>query len=169
MTTAAARLLTLAAVAVPLALAACGDDAPQRTETNYCTQVGNHLADLNATAIASSSDVSRVLAAWRAVAATAPIAIETEWTAMVRNVETAATVDPNDPASMQRVADTARESEPAANRVIAYTQQKCGALIGSVAPTATSAAPATAAPATTGAAAETTTTTAGAAVTTTSA
>ena len=59
---------------------------------------------------------------------------------MVVNVETAATVDPSDPASMQLVADTARKSETAANRVIAYTQQKCGALIGSVAPTATTVA-----------------------------
>jgi len=61
---------------------------------------------------------------------------------MMSSLETAVTVDPADPASMQLVADTARASEPAANRVITYTQQKCGALIGNMAPTATAAAPA---------------------------
>lgn len=142
MNSVAARLLIAGAAVLPCGLAACGSDSAERSEVNYCTQVGKHLVDLNATAIATDSDVSRVLGAWRSVANAAPIAIEAEWSAMVRNVETAATVDPNDPASMQRVADTARESEPAANRVIAYTQRKCGVLIGSVAPTATTLAPA---------------------------
>ena len=141
MTTVAARLLVLAAAALPVALTACSD-TPQRTESNYCTQVNDHLSDLNAGAITTDADIARVLDAWRSVADVAPIAIEAEWSAMVRNVETAATVDPNDQASLQKVADIARESEPAANRVIAYTRQKCGALIGSVAPTATTTAPA---------------------------
>ena len=61
---------------------------------------------------------------------------------MVANIETAGTVDPNDPASMQRVADTARASEQAANRVIVYTQETCGVLIGNVTPTATTVTPA---------------------------
>ena len=125
---------------VGLGPAGCGDNPDQRSEANYCTQVGNHLADLNSPAISQRSDVDRVVGAWRAVANSAPLAIEAEWNTMVVNVETAATVDPSDPASMQLVADTARKSETAANRVIAYTQQKCGALIGSVAPTATTVA-----------------------------
>ena len=54
---------------------------------------------------------------------------------------------PNDPASVQRLADTARASEPAANRVIDYTFNKCGATIGEVTPvvTAPRLAPTTAA------------------------
>jgi hypothetical protein len=140
MKSSAARTTTLAAAFVALScgvLAGCGDDPDQRSETNYCTQVGNHLSDLNSPAITSDSDVDRVLGAWRTVAKSAPIAVQAEWETMVANIETAITVDPNDPASMQLVADTARESEPAANRVISYTQQRCGALIGSVAPIAT--------------------------------
>jgi hypothetical protein len=49
---------------------------------------------------------------------------------MIEAMETAATVDPNDPESVQEVADTARASEQSANRVIAYTQQRCGLTIG---------------------------------------
>ena len=136
----AARTTTLAAALLTLtlgALSACGDDADQRSESNYCTQVGNHLADLNSPAITAEGDIDRVVDAWRTVSRSAPIAVQAEWETMVANLETAITVDPNDPASMQLVADTARKSEPAANRVISYTQQRCGALIGSVAPTPT--------------------------------
>ena len=132
--------LAVAAVAFGLGLVACGDDADQRSEANYCTQVGNHLSELGTTDIADDADVDRVVRAWRAVADSAPLAIEAEWDTMIANLETAITVDPTDEASMQKVADTARASEPAANRVITYTQQRCNALIGSVAPTATTVA-----------------------------
>ena len=141
MTKPAARILAVIAALVPLAAAGCSEDATQRSEANYCTQVGNHLADLNAPSLATGDDIERVVDAWRAVAQSAPLAIEEEWNTMVANIETASTVDPNDADSMQLVADSARSSEPAANRVIAYTQQRCGALIGSVAPTPTSPAP----------------------------
>ena len=135
MRSSAARIIALALTALPLGLIACGDDTIPRSEANYCTQVGNHLTDLNSPAIAEDADIDRVLKSWRTVARSAPLAIETEWDTMVANLETAVTVDPNDPASMQRVADTARSSEPAANRVITYTEQRCGAVIGDVAPT----------------------------------
>jgi len=116
---------------------ACGDNADQRSEANYCTQVGNHLTDLNSPTITGEGDIDRVVGSWRTVSKSAPIAVQAEWEKMVANLDTAITVDPNDPVSMQLVADTARKSEPAANRVISYTQQRCGALIGSVAPTLT--------------------------------
>ena len=149
----AARLAPLLAACgvVAFALAGCGGDDVERTEANYCSRVSAHASDLNSPALATDADVDRVVGSWRSVAAAAPLAIEPEWATMVVNVETAATVDPNDPASMQRVADTARASEQAANRVIVYTQQTCGVLIGNVAPTATTVAP-TAADATTTAA-----------------
>ncbi|MEQ1704052.1 MAG: hypothetical protein ABMA25_28425 [Ilumatobacteraceae bacterium] len=135
-----------------LTLAACSDDGVERTEANYCARVSQHAADLNSPALTTDADIDRLLSAWRSVAAAAPLAIEPEWATMVANIETAVTVDPADPASMQRVADTARASEQAATRVIVYTQDTCGVLIGTVAPTATTVAPA---------AAETTTTAAG--------
>ena len=70
----------------------------------------------------------------------APIEIEAEWNTMMAALQTAVTVDANDPVSVQKVADTARASEPAANRVIDYTFTKCNATIGDVAPVVTVAA-----------------------------
>lgn len=118
------------ALCVPVGLAACSDDATKRTEANYCTEVGNHLADLSSPVIATPEDIDRVLDSWRAVAATAPLAVQQEWNIVVISMETAAAVDPNDPASVQHVADTARASERAANRVISFTMERCGAQIG---------------------------------------
>jgi len=136
--------LTAALLALTLfAVSACGDDADQRSEANYCTQVGKHLTDLNSPTIAENGDIEGVVGAWRTVSESAPIAVQAEWESMVVNLETAITVDPNDPLSMQLVADTARKSEPAANRIISYTQQRCGALIGGVAPTPTTLLPTT--------------------------
>lgn len=133
------RVWFVAGAAVVL-LAACGDDEPDRSEGAYCTAVGDHLTDLNSPAIATGDDIDRVLDAWRAVADAAPIAIEAEWDTVVDSMETAATVDPNDPASVQLVADTARDSEPAANRVIDYTYRLCNATIGNVTPVTTTPA-----------------------------
>jgi len=108
---------------------ACSD-ADQRTESAYCGQVAAHLVQLNSPVIATATDIGRVLAAWRSVAGSAPIAIEPEWDTMLEAIETAVTVDPEDPESLQKVADTARASEPASKRVVSYTQERCGIAIG---------------------------------------
>ena len=129
-----ARFERIAALGLVLGLgslvAACGGDAAQRTEAHYCTVVGEHLVDLSAPTISAPGDVKRVLKSWKAVSATAPLAVQPEWEAVIHSMETAATVDPNDPESVQKVADTARSSEQAANRVINYTMERCGAQIG---------------------------------------
>jgi hypothetical protein len=123
--------------AIAVALAGCGDTGNPRSEGRYCTEVGDHLAALNTPTIATPADIESVLAEWRTVARSAPIAIQSEWDTMMAAMETAATVDPTDDASVQLVADTARASEPAANRVIDYTFTKCNATIGDVTPVVT--------------------------------
>jgi len=121
-------------IAVVLATAAfagasCSEDNP-RSEAAYCGQVAEYLDELNSPAIATATDIGPVLAAWRSIASSTPVAIEAEWTTMVEAIETAITVDPKDPDSLQKVADTARASEPAAKRVVSYTQERCGITIG---------------------------------------
>lgn len=126
----AAPILLASLGVAAVVLAGCSDDATQRTEAHYCTEVGNHISDLNAPVVATQADIDRVLKSWRTVSGSAPLAIQPEWEVVVNNVETASTVDPADPASLQKVADTARASEQASNRVIAYTMARCGAQIG---------------------------------------
>ena len=124
----AVRNLALAGLALAF-VTACSDDDP-RSESAYCGRVASHASDLNSPVIETSRDIGRVLTAWRAVSNSAPIAIEVEWRTMVDSMETAITVDTEDPESMQKVADTARASEPAAKRVVSYTLERCGITIG---------------------------------------
>jgi hypothetical protein len=119
----------------------CGSDDALPTEGAYCTQVGDHLAALNAPALALPADIDVMVKEWKAVADSAPVAVAQEWDVMMAALETAVTVDPNDNSSLQTLADTARTSEQAANRVITYTYEKCGATIGGIAPVPATAAP----------------------------
>ena len=130
-------LVCLAAPVAALSLAACSSNPDQRSEGHYCDQVRTYLPELNTPALATAADVQHTLDVYRSIAASAPIAVQQEWETMVAGVETAATVNPSDKASVQKVADTARASEPAANRVIDYTYKKCKALIGKVTPVST--------------------------------
>jgi hypothetical protein len=126
----------LAVSATGLALVSCGSDS-DRTAGRYCTEVGDHLAQLNAPTVGSQADIDAMLQAWRTVARSAPLAVQPEWEALLNNVETMATVDASDPESVQKVVDSARQNEPAANRVIDYTFNVCGATIGKVTPVVT--------------------------------
>ena len=120
----------LAFAGLTLAFASSCSDGDPRSESAYCGLVARHSSDLNSPVIETSLDIGRVLTAWRAVSDAAPIAIESEWKTMVDSMETAVTVDVEDPESMQKVADTARASEPAAKRVVSYTLERCGITIG---------------------------------------
>jgi len=133
---AARAVISISVGALGTAAAGC-TSAPDRSEGHYCTEVGNHLVQLNQPVLHNSDDITAMLAAWRVVADAAPLAIQTEWDTVIGAMATAASADPNDPAAMQKVADGARASEPAANRLISYTFQKCGATIGNVAPVIT--------------------------------
>jgi hypothetical protein len=128
-------VVACAAVVAGAVVAGCGGGNPdQRSGGHYCAEVSAHLGDLNSPSIATPADVQRTLEAWRAVASSAPLAVQKEWDAMVADLQTAATVKPNDPTSMQKVADSARASEPSANRVISYTYSLCKTTIGAVVP-----------------------------------
>jgi hypothetical protein len=108
--------------------------------------VGNHLVQLNQPSLRSGDDITALLATWRTVADAAPLAIQGEWDTVIGAMATAASVNPDDPASVQKVADGARAAEPAANHVIDYTYQKCGATIGNVTPVITTPTGSTTAP-----------------------
>jgi hypothetical protein len=133
-----------APVCVPVCVVVCVatfaagcSHAPDRSEGHYCTEVGTHLGQLNSPSLNSPADIAATLTAWRTVAGAAPIAIQVEWDTVMGAMVTAATMNPTDAASLQKVADSARAAEPAANRVIDYTFQKCRATIGPVTPVST--------------------------------
>ncbi len=123
------NVVTLAAV-ICCAVTACSSDAPPATDGQYCATVSASLAQLNAPAIADAAGIDATASLYRSITSIAPLAIQKEWETMTSNIDVAATVDPDDPASMQKVADMARSSEHAASSISDYTSKLCGVTLG---------------------------------------
>jgi len=128
------RIVVLLAVAGCCAVTACSSDAAP-TAGQYCATVASSLQQLNAPAIVDAAGIEATTNLYRTITSIAPLAVQKEWETMTSNVQTAATVDPNDPASVQRVADMARSSQQAASTISDYTTKICGVTI--VTPTTT--------------------------------
>ena len=109
-------------------MSACSDDKGRAAE-GYCSQIARHIDSLNSPGIDDGADITRTIDVYRTITSAAPVAVEPEWQQLLASLETAATVDPADPASLQRVADTARSTRPAATRIQQYTQQTCAIAI----------------------------------------
>ena len=118
------------AVVACCAVAACSSDNPPATDGQYCATVSANLDQLNAPAIADSTGIDQTAQLYRTITSIAPLAVQKEWQTMTSTVEAAAGVDPNDPASVQRIADMARSSQQAASSISDYTSKVCGLTIG---------------------------------------
>ena len=124
--------------AIVLVASACSASGEAvRTDGAYCTEVGDRLADLNTTTFGDAASVERVLASWQAVGEAAPLAVQPEWEEVLAAMRLAAEVDASDAEAVQLMADTLREAQPAADRLIDYTYRLCGAVIGGVTPVIT--------------------------------
>ena len=127
-----APLIVLGVLAVA-SMGACSEEKG-RTGEGYCGQIKLNLKVLNEPDIDDGAAVTRTIEIYRTIAASAPAAIEPEWEQLLTSLETASTVNPDDPESLQRVADTARSTRPAATRVQQYTDQLCDLQIASPPP-----------------------------------
>ena len=116
-------------MAASAVLVACSSGA-SRPNAGYCAKIAASVGQLNAPSITSSAEIDATLALYRAIEATAPNAIDLEWKAMITNLETASTMNPDDPASRQKVADSARQVQPSADSIIQFTRALCGTQIG---------------------------------------
>jgi hypothetical protein len=124
------RNVVLLAAITCCGVAACSSDAPPATDGQYCATVSASLEQLNAPAIADSAGIDETSKLYRSITLIAPLAVQKEWETMTSNVEVAATVDPNNPESVQKVADMARSSQRAAESITDYTLKLCGVSVG---------------------------------------
>ena len=124
------RIAVLLASATLFSISACSSDPPASTNGQYCATVSANLEQINAPAIVTASDVEATTKLYRTITSVAPLAVQKEWATMTSNVEVAATVDPNDPASVQRLSDMTRSSQQAAFAISDYTSKLCGVTIG---------------------------------------
>lgn len=134
-----------AAVAVSSALAGCGDDEVGDAE-RFCGEVQANADAIVDPPLEHPEDVDAALDLYRDVGAAAPLDIEPHWDALVLNLETASTVDPDDPESLQRVYARAYATEREARTVRDWLRDHCEVDLG---PVATIVPPAAKAPPTT--------------------
>jgi hypothetical protein len=124
------RHVVLLASASLFCIAACSSDPPASTNGQYCATVSANLERINTPAIIDAGDVESTANLYRTITSVAPLAVQKEWQTMTSNIEAASTVDPADPASVQRVADMTRSSQQAAFAISDYTSKLCGVTIG---------------------------------------
>ena len=108
------------------AIAACSSDTPPATDAQYCATVSTNLDQLNAPSIVDAAGIEATSTLYRSITALAPLSVQKEWATMTSNLAAAAAVDPNDPTSVQKIADMARSSQHAATAIADYTSNVCG-------------------------------------------
>jgi hypothetical protein len=140
--------VVIGVVVAGAALTACGGDQPGDAE-RFCGEVqANTEAIVNPT-LDHPEDLEATVELYRDIGAVAPLAIEPQWEALVLNLETASTVDPSDPDSLQRVYARAYATEREAVAVRDWLLDHCQIDLGPVAtivPPAPTTVPATTVP-----------------------
>ena len=116
-----------------------GDDGPGDVET-FCSEVQDHRDDLIARP-ETVDDIDDYVDLYRRIGDVAPLAIEPAWAVLVLNFETASTVEPDDPESVQRAARQAYATERSSVSVAAWLLANCQVDLGPVATIVPQAAP----------------------------
>ena len=117
--------------AVALVGGACTGSDPSGDGERFCGEVQANTAALVG-APASEDDVDRFLNEYRRIGELAPLAIEPHWQALVLSYETASTVEPDDPESVQRAVGQAYATERSAVAVKEWLLANCNVDIGPV-------------------------------------
>ncbi len=121
--------LVCATLAGASLLAACGRDEAPSAE-RFCGEIESNLAALTTPELAFEDDIDPLVELYRDIGRLAPLAIEAEWQQLVTNYETASTVVPDDPDSVQRVVTMAYRSEESAVLVDTWLQDNCALSMG---------------------------------------
>ncbi|MGH9132968.1 MAG: hypothetical protein ACRDZZ_03465 [Ilumatobacteraceae bacterium] len=127
----AATVVVTAAAGAAL-LAGCGSDDDGGDADEFCAGVASNVAGIVAPPLVTEDDIDATLGLYRELADLAPIAIEEEWRDLLFNVETASTVAPDDPESVQRTVAVAYATEKSAVAVRSWVLTNCGVDLGPV-------------------------------------
>lgn len=114
-------------------LAGCGSEDDGGDTQRFCADVTANAEAIVRPPLVTEDDVDDTLDLYRDLADVAPITIEEEWRDLLLNVETASTVDPDDPESVQRTVAVAFATEKSAVAVRDWVLTNCGVDLGPVA------------------------------------
>jgi hypothetical protein len=123
----------LSAVALVGLLAGCSSGERAGDAERFCGEVKAQTRAIVRPRVRTTEDVDALLALYRQLGEHAPLAIDDDWDALILNYETASTVVPGDPESLQRVAARAYATERSAVAVHDWLLANCAVDIGPVA------------------------------------
>lgn len=124
------RRRTLALCAGATLFGACGDAGGSSAE--FCADIRTHREAILAPP-PNAAEIDDFVELHRDIGGAAPLAIEQEWGDLVVNYETASTVEPGDPESVQRVVETAVRTEESVTAVQQWVAVNCEVELGPVA------------------------------------
>jgi hypothetical protein len=119
-----------ALVAVSALAAGCGGGAGDTSK--FCGEVKAHASEL-VTSPKTLRDVSAFIGLYERIDRVAPLEIQPHWQVLLLNYQTANTVDPSKPESVQKALRQAYESEQSALRVHDFLISHCDVDLGPVA------------------------------------
>jgi hypothetical protein len=117
------RALVASSIAVVVTMTACSE--PETSGGQFCASLSESMPVL-AGKVESQLDIETLVETYTTLDARTPLAIEESWGQLTVLVQTAATVAPEDPESVQIVADAAYASERSAREVATWVQATCG-------------------------------------------
>jgi hypothetical protein len=121
------RISALGLLAGAVLAVGCANDAG---DTQRFCDVVTANRDAIVGAPETVEEIDEFVGLYQRLAETAPLSIEREWDALVLNYETASTVDPADPESLQRVVTQAVRTERSAVRVRQWLLENCAVDLG---------------------------------------
>lgn len=116
-------LRALAVSCALVLLVACSE--PETSGGQFCASLSENMPVL-AGKVESQLDIDTLVETYTELDSRTPLAIEESWHQLTVLVQTAATVAPDDPASVQSMADAAYASERSAREVATWVQATCG-------------------------------------------
>ncbi|HEY4331519.1 MAG TPA: hypothetical protein VGM78_03075 [Ilumatobacteraceae bacterium] len=114
-----------------IGVAGCGDAAP-RTAEAFCGELRAHTTEITALP-QTAAEIPALITLYSKMDEVAPLTIQHSWEQLYGSLKTATTVNPADPASVQKAADAAYAAQPAATALVTWAQQTCGLTLGPVA------------------------------------
>ncbi|CAN5771289.1 hypothetical protein BH20ACT4_BH20ACT4_11320 [soil metagenome] len=123
-------LVSLAALAA--VGGACGGDAATANAEKFCAEVDVNKLAITAPKLRTEGDVMAFVDLHRRLGELAPLAIAQEWNDVTSNYETAATIDPDDPQSVERSKSKAYATERSAVIVRDWLRATCRVNLGPV-------------------------------------
>jgi hypothetical protein len=112
------------------ALSACGD-APPRSAERFCGELAAHLDEIH-TPPTTPDGIPALILLYSKMGEVAPLDVQRDWETVYGILKTADTVDVNDPASVQAVANAAYAAQNSAESVAAWAKSNCAIDVGPI-------------------------------------